>query len=1038
MSKWILLALLFVPTVALAQPATDDEDVDLDRGPTAELYIRKRPPTPEGPSLSPELQKLLTEAQEKRDAKRSQAIGLLRQFLDGKPEGDTRADGLFKLAELLWEDSRRIYLEKADKYEREVERCKTRKCKKEPVEPRVDLSESETLYKELIADFPAYQHADLAMYLIGFAAKEDGREDEALVFFKRVIDEHPDSPLYGDCWILIGEHYFAAEQFKEAREAYLKVLDRKKSSSYELALFKTAWCDWKLGDIDSAIERLSELIGIVAGGDGVEDCRGASKHRCALKEEALEYLVIIFTEDRTITAKEVYDFVASVGGDTYARDVLIKVAEAYTDQSEYERSNATYQFLIELDPGAISAAGWQRKIMENAVTANDPVEVQAQMKALVEGYGPSSPWARHQKGQADAVAKSIGVTEELVRTTAMSIHADAQEAETRDKKPDKALFEAAAEAYAIYLSGYGGGGEDKAAASDHAAELRYYRADILYRKLGQKEAAGDEFLAVGKSAPVGKWHKDALKLAIKAFEESRPKDTAGKQKMYPVDKKFSEAISLYVTLFKDDPDLVDLIFKNGQLFYDYGDYDEAIKLFGLIVTEFPDSENAKFAGERILKALDNGKDYENVEAWARRLKKAKAFKDKKEQARLDEYIVNAIGKSGDAYADAGKYEKAASFYLRVPKEFPKHPEAAEKMENAGVMYEKAKQPERAAEIYLDLAENYKTKQGDAAAFNAGQLYEQVAYFDRAADAYELHFKKFPQSKRAADSLYNAGVLRHALGQHEKAIEHYQKYASTFKDRDDAAEVAFRIGAVYEDAGDDGRADQAFRAFIKSHKGHKRVVEAHVRSGRTSMRLGQLKRAGEQLGAVLKMYGKAKGAEKAALAVWAAEARYWQGEILFKEFEKVSLDVKPTALEKTLKKKTDLLVKAQVVYLGIVDYGDLRWTTTALYRVGNTFEIYGEALRAAPIPTDVSEADAERWREQIESTVFDVEEKAIELYEAGYKKSLEIQVYDANTTKMREALGRLSPDNYPPLREGIADERAGDRPIDVPVVKEVSR
>jgi hypothetical protein len=120
--------LVLLPSLALAQPGGADDDVDLDRGPTAELYIRKRPATPEAPSLSPELQKLLMEAQEKRDKKRAQAIGLLRQFLDGKPEGDTRADGLFKLAELLWEDSRRVYLEKADAFERQVEKCKLKRC----------------------------------------------------------------------------------------------------------------------------------------------------------------------------------------------------------------------------------------------------------------------------------------------------------------------------------------------------------------------------------------------------------------------------------------------------------------------------------------------------------------------------------------------------------------------------------------------------------------------------------------------------------------------------------------------------------------------------------------------------------------------------------------------------------------------------------------------------------------------------------------------------------------------------------------------
>src|SRR5205085_2596311 len=125
-------------------------------------------------------------------------------------------------------------------------------------------------------------------------------------------------------------------------------------------------------------------------------------------------------------------------------------------------------------------------------------------------------------------------------------------------------------------------------------------------------------LAVGKSSPVGKFHKEALLAAMSAFEAARPKGLEGK-KLAPVDKKFGEAIDLYATLFPADPELVGVIFKNGQMFYDYGEYDEAIKRFGVIVTKYPKDPNAGPAGDRILSALNKAQDYENIENWARKL-----------------------------------------------------------------------------------------------------------------------------------------------------------------------------------------------------------------------------------------------------------------------------------------------------------------------------------------------------------------------------------------------------------------------------------
>ncbi|MCA9677601.1 MAG: tetratricopeptide repeat protein [Myxococcales bacterium] len=1034
----VLIATVVGVAVTAAAPAARAQkgDVSLDRGPSSELYIRKRPPAPEAPSLPPELQQMLTAAEGARDDKRTQAIALLREFLAGKPEGDTRAEGLFKLAELLWEEARRVYLENMDKFERRVEYCRTRRggCKQAPTEPRIDLSESEQLYRTLLADHPDFRRTDLVLYLVGFASKEDDREDDALAMFQQVIDRFPDSPLYGDSWMMVAEHWFAAEKWPEARTAYANILDHPEAATYDLALFKAAWCDWKLGDIDKAVREFKEVLdlAVAAKRSGSASQR---RRRADLGDEALDYLVIVFTEDRSISAKEVFAFLASIGGEQYSRDVLLKVADAYFGQAEYERSADTYRFLISLEPTALSAATWQRKIVENWIAALDDGKARDEMKALVDGYGPQSAWAKAQHGQDEALAKSLRATETLVRNTATNMHADAQAREKKTKKPDLAAYTATAEAYATYLSAFGVGKQ----ADPHAAEVRFRRAEILLFKLDKFEEAGDEYLAVGKSAPVGEYHKDALKKAMAAYEKARPANTAGRKELLPVDRKFAEAMDLYATLFPADPELVGLIFKNGQLFYDYGDYDEAIKRFGLIVTKYPDDPNAGPAGDRILKALAQGKDYENIEEWARRLKKAKAFASADQQDRLDRLIVESIGKSGEKYGDAGKYEQAATFYLRIPNEFPKHKLAPQSMMNAGVMYEKAKRPEQAASVYLDLAERYKdSDQAPKAAWAAGQLYEKVAYFDRAAQAYEVIVERFPKSPDAPEALSSAGYLRQSLGQYDQAIAHYQVYAKRYKSRKDAAEVAFRIGVVYEEQADDGRADQAFRSFTTQFRGNKRVIEAHVRSGRASIRLGQLRRAGGELEAALKLYKKLKGKDRDPQTTWAAEARYWQGELLYRDYEKVSLDVKPSALDRTLKKKTDLLIKAQQVYADVVEYGDLQWGTAALYRIGQIFDVFAEALRAAPTPNGLTEAEAESYRGALDMYVVDIEEKAIDLYSQGYAKAIELQVYDQYTTKIREALGRLSPDEYPPEREARARERIGDRPLEVKLVREVNR
>src|SRR5436190_1733465 len=86
------------------------------------------------------------------------------------------------------------------------------------------------------------------------------------------------------------------------------------------------------------------------------------------------------------------------------------------------------------------------------------------------------------------------------------------------------------------------------ATAGDATELRYLRADILYFKLQKLDDAGREYLAVGKSQPVGKYHKDALLQAMTAFEKLRKPapgaggaSGAGKREITDSDRQFAEA-----------------------------------------------------------------------------------------------------------------------------------------------------------------------------------------------------------------------------------------------------------------------------------------------------------------------------------------------------------------------------------------------------------------------------------------------------------------------------------------------------------------
>jgi hypothetical protein len=128
-----LVIALCAPAAARAQrptapraPQAVEVEVDEDRSPAADLYVKRRPAAPESPRLPSFLEARLTATERRADGKREEAIGLLRQFLAENPTGPGQAEGLFKLAELLWEDARRRYATQMDAFERATEACRRR------------------------------------------------------------------------------------------------------------------------------------------------------------------------------------------------------------------------------------------------------------------------------------------------------------------------------------------------------------------------------------------------------------------------------------------------------------------------------------------------------------------------------------------------------------------------------------------------------------------------------------------------------------------------------------------------------------------------------------------------------------------------------------------------------------------------------------------------------------------------------------------------------------------------------------------------
>ena len=460
------VATIVLLLAALARPAAAQiiAPAEVVRAPTEDLYIKRRPPVPEAPELTRKLEAMLKVKEKARDGKRAEAIKLLRGFLLTKPTGEGRAEGLFMLADLLWEDARFKYIDARKRYDRQLEACRVGPCKSVPTEPALDLREPEALFRDIIENHPDFRRMDLALYLVGFAARERGANQEALTYFQRVIDEHKESPLYGDAWMMVGEYYFQALQWPGARAAYLNVLERPDHPTYDLALFKTAWCEWRLGNLKEAANRFGQVLEKAKEAEKSGDAKKIKQSKL-IRDEAFEYLVILFTEDQSMSAKDIYAFLISFASQDFSYDVLVRVAESYYNQNETDRAVDAFNFLISLQPDSLKAATHMRRIVD--AYRNEPDKAIAQVVKMMAAYGPKSEWAKANR-DSPALKRSLAATDRLAMEIAKNLHADAQDEEKsavgkRTPPPKECpdtpprnleMYERAAKAYDAYLTGF--------------------------------------------------------------------------------------------------------------------------------------------------------------------------------------------------------------------------------------------------------------------------------------------------------------------------------------------------------------------------------------------------------------------------------------------------------------------------------------------------------------------------------------------------------------------------------------------------------
>jgi TolA-binding protein len=979
-------------------------------------------------------------------ALRREALTLLRELAKELPkEAPERPSTLMRLGELEWEEAREQFLVDFARWEKTPNDQRG-----DP--PMPDYRVARAHFETVLRDHPGFARYDLALYVDGFLATEEGKGEEALERFERILRDYPESPFVPDAHMVRAENEFsrAEPNYEYAFREYEAVLAHPHSELYDLALFKSAWTLWRMGQPDEAARRFLSVFRAGAEREGEGGARREELDQ--LQTEALRNLVAVFVEDEKNTADDMYGFLVKAGGERFAGEIVRALAETLYEQAHYERGVEAYRLLIKLEPTSPDAYRHGLAIADGHSTLELWSELELDYRWLIEEYvappateptapvpeptpvaakAPAKPSTSDAKAKSGAPAAGVRPTsggawlsvqepatkaaaEQAIRARlyddAVGLHAKAQ-----GDKTSRAEFSATARLYEAYLSRF--------ADSDEAYEVYFNLGEIYFHRVGDADRAADAYLSAVRKNPRGAWSRDALYNALAALEATREAEfqAARARKEKPAetatDKKLTEAMELYAKTYPNDEQVPELLFRQGRLYYDYEVYDPAVRQWGLLLSEYPASPYARGAGELILDSFNKSRDYENIETWGRRLRTAPAFKSADAQNRLETLIVQAIFKQGEQLAAAEQHADAAEAYLRAAHEFPKDQRAAQAGVNAAREAQAAGKLDLLRDAAALLLEQHASEPEAAkGVWIAATTHQAVGLLAEAASYHEALARHWPNDANHRDAAFNAVLLHTTLGQREQAVRAGRSFQKQYPVGDDSDEVTFLMGKAHENAEDWRSAATLYERYAASAKAPSRRIEALVRLALARVELGDEPGAKDALTQAMKQHKASGKSLDDRGKYFGAKAHYLAAQRILAEYEKIRIEGDANDLKRRLKTKAELLKRAATALLETAQLGVAEWTTAALYQVGFIYESFAQALLGSPAPDSLSPEQREQYQMQIDEFVVPIEEKGLEAYESGWLKALDLGIYNAWTAKMREALGRLNTELYPPLRE----------------------
>ncbi len=825
------------------------------------------------------------------------------------------------------------------------------------VSPEVKLLKQKAIgmYDRLIRENPDYPQADKATFFLAHEQRELGEFAEMLKTLEELIRKYPKSPLRVEASQILGDYHFDKADLTEAEKHYRAVLETPPSPVHDLARYKLGWIRVNQGKHPEAVTFFEEAARPApAGTDG--------KKALNVKREALLDLVYSYTEARKGGEALPYFEKLSDSRSTYVL-ALEKLASRYLIKQQPEFAVPALRKLLELQPDPSMDAERAARLYDAIKLAKekgvpDPVDIRYLVRA-----------ATHVRLDPDkepsARKKELAELEEMARDLATTLHVTSQ------KRDDPKLYAVAAEAYREYLALF--------RPKKYVPVIMRNRADALYAS-EDYVAAAKQFEELARTVgPKDRQHAAALYGALLANQAALKK--ADKLNAFQVAwarSALKVVGAQFVARYPKHENLALVKFNIARAHYDDGQFELAAKQFTAFAVQYPSNKDAPVAGHLALDSLRQLKDFQGLEATAKKLiaaplpstfiAEAKKIIANSRGEALTELALQSAEETGDVVsgllkvADSNKGleigEKALYGALTAVREKRDLKGERELAERFLKQYPKS---QLTADVVIQLARHSA----------------EAAHFAEAAEYFELAGKRL-QDATGVNALLTAANLRLGMEDTERGIKDLEALAQAGGGAKKAEALAL-MAQTYLKQRDAQRARSAAE----------RALQADGQSAKAAAVLAELAaNGGEQdfpreLYRQLTQVAQAQGSDPRA-GEDAAKGLWHLGELLFKSFSEVPADA--------LEQKIAGLKELESLYTQVVSLGSAEWAVASLWRMGATYQQLADAIAQTPVPEGLKAAQVEQFKTAVREQEAPLRQRAEETFKLCLARASALEVF----------------------------------------------